>query len=389
MTLPLAAIGRVWPVALSVLLSMLGMGIPLPVLPVWVHDTLGFGPVIVGMAVGAQSVMTLLTRQYAGNICDGHGGRTALMLGCAGSAVSGLFYLASIPLAGMPVPSLLMLLIGRLVMGAAESMIITGGLVWGMARVTPDLAGQAMSWNGAAFFAALAIGAPVGVALDGFGGFGAVSVATVVVPLIGLAIVASLPGIPGMGGRRAPVWRVIGWVSIPGASLGLGGVGFGCVASFLVLDFAEKGWAGGGVALGIYGAAYVAPRILFGGVPDRAAGPGVALFVLGVETLGQLLIWVAPHPAVAMLGAAMTGAGLSLMFPLLGVPMVRRIPPANRGAAIGAYNAFMDVSLAVAGPIAGVVAGNFGLPFVFGLGTVCAAAAMPLAIATYRMKPLT
>ncbi len=388
MTLPLAAIGRIWPVTVSVMLAMLGMGIPLPVIPVFVHDRLGYGTVLVGIAVGTQSVVTLLTRQAAGNLCDARGGRTALLLGCAGSGLSGVIYLLAVELAGSPVLSLLVLLLGRAVMGAAEGLIITGGLVWGMARVRPELAGQAMAWNGAAFFAALALGAPIGVVLSDLGGFALVSVASCLVPLIGLGVVGGQAAIAGVGGRRAPVWRVIRWVLVPGSALGLTGVGFGCVAAFLVLDFASHGWAGGGLALGIYGAAYVVPRMLFGGVPDRATGPLAALGVIGIEMVGQVLLWRAAAPGVAMVGAALTGFGLSLVFPLLGVPMMRRIPPANRGAAIGAYNAFMDLSLGLAGPVAGLVAGFAGIELVFALGAGCAAASVPLVVATYRQVPV-
>ena len=53
------------PLCLMVFLEFLAMGLPLAVLPVHVHDTLGFGSFVVGLAIGLQSVVTLLTRHAA------------------------------------------------------------------------------------------------------------------------------------------------------------------------------------------------------------------------------------------------------------------------------------------------------------------------------------
>src|SRR5437763_414544 len=78
---------------------------------------------------------------------------------------------------------LAVLMIGRSVMGFAEGVILTSGLTWGMMRVEPHRAGQAMAWNGLAFFLAIAIGAPVGTVLQGTGGFGLVCLASIAVPL--------------------------------------------------------------------------------------------------------------------------------------------------------------------------------------------------------------
>ena len=54
------------PICLMVFLEFLAMGLPLPVLPVRVHGALGFGSFVVGLAIGAQSWVTLLTRHAAG-----------------------------------------------------------------------------------------------------------------------------------------------------------------------------------------------------------------------------------------------------------------------------------------------------------------------------------
>jgi len=375
------------PVVLAVTLGMLAMGIPLPVLPGFVHDGLGYGPVMVGVAMGVQWVMTLLTRQFAGNTCDAKGPRASVRLGCLAASASGLAYLLAWSLPLGPGAALAVLFAGRIAMGAAEGLLITGGLAWGMARVPPRQAGQAMAWNGMAYFGALAIGAPIGAMLGGYG-FGAVAVAGIVTPLVGLLVATLVPAAPALGGHRIPFIHALRWVLVPGSGLFFANVGFGCISAFLVLDFAANGWPGAGGALTAFAVGFVAMRIFFGHVPDRATGPRPTLIVLGVELLGQGMLVTATGPVMATLGAGLTGLGLSLIFPLLGVPAMRRVPPQNRGVTVGAYNVFMDLGIGLAGPVAGLIAAQVSLPAVFLLGATCAILAMVSAIATHRLPSL-
>jgi predicted MFS family arabinose efflux permease len=53
-------------------------------------------------------------------------------------------------------------LLGRAVLGAAESFIITSAASWGLALVGAENAGKVIAWVGTAMFAALALGAPIG-----------------------------------------------------------------------------------------------------------------------------------------------------------------------------------------------------------------------------------
>ena len=84
-----------------------------------------------------------------------------------------------------------------------------------------------------------------------------------------------------------------------------------------------------------------------------------------IETAGLLLIWQAGSVAMAYAGAALTGFGYSLAFPGFGVEAVRRAPPQSRGAAMGAFMAFADMSLGITGPAAGAIASAAGVNAVY------------------------
>jgi predicted MFS family arabinose efflux permease len=86
------------------------------------------------------------------------------------------------------------------------------------------------------------------------------------------------------------------------------------------------------------------------------------------------MLWQAPTEAAALAGALVTGLGCALVFPALGVEALKRVPPANRGSAMGAFVAFLDIAYGLAGPAAGIVAGRFGYGAVYLLGAGCALA---------------
>jgi len=103
-----------------------------------------------------------------------------------------------------------------------------------------------------------------------------------------------------------------------------------------------------------------------------------------IEAAGQWLIWQSATPMWAYAGACLTGAGYSLAFPAFGVEAVRRVPAASRGAAMGAYVAFLDVALGISGPVAGGLAGAQGVGAVYAMGGACALAAVFVALALRR-----
>lgn len=364
------------PYTLAAWLGFLAVSIPLPVLSLFVHDRLGYDSLMVGIVVGAQSLATLVSRQFAGRMCDTHGPKPTTLIGLAISSVSGLCYLVASGMPATPIYALIALLVGRLLLGIGESMFITALAAWSVARVGSDHAGRAMAWSGIAMYAALALGAPVGIRIYQAGGFAAIASCAIVTPLLGVGLALLLKPIAVQAQPPTSYLRVLSRIWAPGLGMALASSGIGTISAFLALHYAAMQWSGAGQALMAFGLAYILMRLLFGGLPDKMGGFGTALASLAVEAIGLLTIWAAQSRIVALAGAALTGLGYSLVFPSLGVEALKRTTSFNRGVVLAAYLACFDLGLAIASPFAGGVAEAIGLSAVF----VAAAAAVSIAI---------
>jgi MFS family permease len=371
---------RIAPFVAIIFFGYLTVGIPLAAIPLQVHDTLGFGNLTVGIAVGIQSLATLLTRQFAGALCDRRGAKFGVVLGGACSVLAGAAYFAAASGAPGSYLALAVLLAARLISGLAEALVMTGCLAWAIGAVGAQHTGKVMVWVGIGMYGAIACGAPIGVQLmtwqGALGGFAAAATATIVCSILATAVAGLVAAVEPHGGKRLSFMSVVGRVAPFGAGLALATIAFGATGTFAALDFQSKGWSGSGFALTGFGAAYIFTRLLCGGWPDRFGGARVAGCSLLIECAGQLLLFLAPLPAVAFAGAILSGIGFSLVFPSLGIEAVRRVPPASRGAALGAYVAFFDVGFGLAGPITGTVVGALGYPSAFATGALGALAAL-------------
>jgi MFS family permease len=377
-------ITRLLPLDIAVFLVYLTIGAPLPVIPLFVHDRLGFDPIVVGIVIGAQAAATLLARPLAGGVSDQRGTRAAVILGALISILAGLFYYLSTWLEFSPAASLAAIIAGRLALGLGDSLFLTGAMAWGVQLGGPKNAGKGLMSVGIALYAAVAIGAPLGIAMFQSAGFGTLALFVAATPIVACLIALRLPAQPVVSGPRIPLREVFGRIWRPGAGVALSGVGFAVIAAFITLYYQSRGWDGAAYGLTAFGVAFIVARFFFGGYPDRFGGAQVALVCLAIEVAGQLMLWLAPIPVLALFGAALTGFGYSLAFPALCLEAVRRVPPQSRGSAIGAYVVCLDFSLASAGPVAGLLVAPLGYAVIYLLGGGCAALAALLTLGLLR-----
>ncbi len=281
------------------------------------------------------------------------------------------------------------LIAGRLLLGLGESLTMVGMISWGMGLMGPARSGRVISFVGMGMYGAFAAGGPLGLAMLHWFGFAGLMAACTVLPLIGLAMISPVPAVAPHPGKRESFWTIIGRIWRAGAAVGLQGVGFAGLGAFFALYFLSRGWSYAGFGLTCFGAGFVLVRLLFGHLPDKIGGTPVALVSLAVEACGQYLLWLAPGPELAMVGALLTGLGCSMVFPSMGMEAVKQVPPQLRGTAIGGFAAFQDLAYGATGPVVGLLADRAGYSVVFLIGGVAATLGLLAVVSMHRLARAT
>src|SRR5438477_7045618 len=109
------------PIMGMVFIAFLVVGVAMPVLPLHVHERLGMSTFVVGLVAGSQFAASLVSRLWSGHLCDRHGPGVALHAGLLAASASGLLYLLSLRFMDSPGASVTVLLLGRALLGGAES----------------------------------------------------------------------------------------------------------------------------------------------------------------------------------------------------------------------------------------------------------------------------
>jgi MFS family permease len=356
---------RIIPVVAFSFVLYFSVGIPLAILPSYVHLRLGVSTFLAGLLISLQYIATFATRPRAGHMTDTLGPKRTVMYGLAACAVSGGLMAVAWLLQHTLWLCVTSLVLSRFALGMGESMAGTGTIMWGIGRVGEQETARVISWNGVATYTGLAVGAPMGALLEPRWGLGSVGLLVLVMALASLLCASRLAATVAHVGERVPLKKILLGVSPYGLTLALGGMGFGVIGTFITLYFAHQSWGGAALSLTIYGVFFICVRLMFSGLIDRYGGFPIAIGSFAVEAIGLFVLGSAGTQHHAYVGAGLTGAGFSLIFPSLGIEAGREFPISSRGMVLGIYSAFVDLSLFLIGPIAGAVIGGFGYPAVF------------------------
>ena len=343
----------------------MSIGLPLAVLPPFVHLKMGYSAMLAGLAISTQYIATLASRPWAGRISDRMGAKVSVLWGMAGCTASGVLLVTAALLGSIHWLSFWVMILSRLALGVGESLGSTGSTLWGITAAGPENTAKVIGFNGISTYGAMAIAAPLGVVLDQYLGLWSLGVFTILIAGVSLVIAMRKDPVPVMSGEHMPFADVMWRVFPHGMGLALGGICYSVLATFITLFYASRHWSHAALCLTAFGVAFILARLLFIETINRFGGYPVAIVCLSVESVGLALLCVAQVPWMALAGSALGGFGFSLVFPSIGVEAVERVSEQNRGTALGVYTAFSDVSFFLVGPVAGAIIGAFGYPSVF------------------------
>lgn len=363
----------------ATLLCFLAIGAVLPVLPRYVKGPIGAGDIAVGVVIGAFAITALVSRPLGGRLADTRGRKAVHTWGMLVCVLGGALLFLPFGVPG--------LLLARLVVGFGDGWVFTAGVTWIVDLAPAARRGQAIGVFGLAIWGGLTFGSVVGEGFYALGGYDAVWAFATVAPLFGVLVartidegtahiqpvaeelataemgLATAPQGPAPAGAGAAAGAPAGprrWIPReavrPGIALALANVGYGTMAGFVVLLLDQRGIGHGAATFTIFAGSVVLSRLVVGTLPDRI-GPRRSAFGAGlVQACGLGLVGAAHSWPVAIVGAVVMGAGMSLVFPSLALIVVRRIGEDRRGAAMGAFTSFFDLGVGLGAPFAGLVA---------------------------------
>jgi Arabinose efflux permease len=365
-----------------VLLTFLGytnIGLPLAILPIFITRNLGFNAIIAGVIISLQYLTTFLMRGYGGKLVDRKGPKPATLISMVCFMLSGVLLFAASETRFSPLLCLSVLVVTRLIAGCGEGMIGASPINWAMLEVGDQHTGTAISFNGIASYGGMAIGAPLGVFLQKYVGIDGVAVLIVCLSLIGFFQAKRKKALQSRSTEDPqPFFRVLRKVLPYGLCLALGAIGFGSISSFITLYYDYMHWSNGELSLTVFGITFILARLVFSRSIKTRGGIMVCIACFITEIIGLALISIPASVWFAVVGAAITGFGFSLVFPALGVEAVKLLPASNKGSALAAYGLFIDISLGVTGPLVGLVAESAGMKWIFPFSLLVVAVALGL-----------
>jgi MFS family permease len=331
------------------MLFFLCMGASGPLLPKFVVDELGGTEASAGVVTGSLAASALITRSGFGRLGGRRGARLLMLIGASvGSVGMALFIVAtSVPMA----------ILARLVLGAGQASLMTASTALAIDLAPEDRRGEASSYILTAFHLGLGTGPLLGEAILAHSSYTAVW-ALLTVPMALSALVSSrLPNRGGDPDAPPSPWIHRSGIA-PGAVTAIVMMPFAAFATFIPLYGRDV------IGLDEVGTVYMMTsitiafvRIFLGRLPD-ALGPirsgTVALVMVGAGA-GVASLW--PSTAGVYLTAGLFAGGVALQTPALIPVAVRGVAPRDRASAMATFTMFLDLAIAAAGPIVGLLVG--------------------------------
>lgn len=333
-------------------------GVLLAVTPLFAVGPLRSDEAGVGIAMGSFSATTLLLRPLAGRWTDRRG-RRALLVGGASLFALGV-------LGHFLVTAMVMLVLLRVLLGAAEALYFVAGFAALADLAPPGRAGEALSLNSLALYVGVATGPVIGQGLLRWGGFDLAWAGAVALAVLAAALATRVPETRPTRDPDVALPHLVHGAAIgPGLGLFCGVAAMSGFLAFAVLQARAVGIESWSVVLLVFGTTVVLVRLLFAKLPDRVPPLRLAAAALGAAGVGFVVIGSLRTPAGLVSGTVVLAVAIAFLTPAIFAAVFSAIPATERGSAAATTSIFIDVGLGAGPMLLGLAAAASSVPAAF------------------------
>jgi MFS family permease len=359
------------------LLFWISIAILLPTLPAYLN-AIGINQQQIGLIIGAFAIGLLATRPIVGKLADTRGRKLILLIGTAVAAIAPLGYLS--------VTSIPLLMIIRAFHGISIAAFTTAYSALVVDLAPPKQRGEIIGLMSLTNPVGVALGPAIGGYLQVSGKYPQIFWISIVCGAIALMAAAQLreprshidpreiEPVPSIS-----IWQILSnpALGIPALVLLLIGFPFGAIHTFLPLyietiqiDFNP------GLFYSIAAISSFSARSVIGSRSDRY---GRGIFIAGslcCYTAGVACLATANSKLSFIAAAMLEGLGSGTLLPMTVALVSDRSSPQQRGQVLSICLTGLDLGIAIAAPVFGMVAKDLGYPGIFTVGTGMAASAI-------------
>ena len=346
---------------IAVFFQMFSFQMLLPVMPLYLLD-IGGSEGQVGLILGITAGTAMLFRPLTGWIADRYGRKPLLVAG------NFVLSLALYPLARSVAP----LLGVRALQGAGLSATSTAGSTMVADLAPPLRRAEAMGVYGVAVNVSSAMGPLLGATIAIGAGFNTAFLVAGITAVVGLAFTSRLPEPPRAaapaGGTR---FTLISRDALFPASIALCLFPpIGVVLSYIAVFANAEGLGNPGLFFLPYSLTLIVVRVLSGRLSDRYGRLTVLLPAVMAFIAALIVIALAHHVLVLLLGALLLGCGFGIAHPTILAMAVDRAPQGRQGASMSTLIGAFDLGIGGGSALAGLAVAFAGLRGVFLLATI-------------------
>lgn len=318
----------------------------------------------IGLIIGLFAFMSMLLRPPTGWIIDRRGNMPVLIAGMA------IFLLASVGYAlTRSVTAILSL---RVFHGIGMALFPTAATVV-VAELAPlPKRGEAMGWFGIANSVGLVLGPAAGMAVAGRMGYPMLFFVAGGTALLGLVCILMLPRIGRPSGWTGSVrWRDFfsRAAVLPSVLLLFLCVPYGMMVAFIPIIGAGRGLGNPGTIYTVFALAILLVRAKAGKISDQRGRAAVIIPGLLVAALAFAVLGVTSGPIGVLVGAAIYGLAFGSVQPALMALTADRVPPEERGKAMGTFYTAWEFGISAGATGSGVLLGVTDFPLMLLVGS--------------------